>query len=110
MICRVWHGWTTEENAGAYTEYLLLDLFPRVREELKARGYRGYDLLQSRKNNEVEFVTILWFDNIAAIRAFAGELYELPVIHDKAKKLLARYDSRCAHFELLGSEREKFTI
>ncbi|HTV59824.1 MAG TPA: antibiotic biosynthesis monooxygenase [Verrucomicrobiae bacterium] len=110
MICRVWHGWTTEENAGAYSEFLLLELFPRVRDDLKGKGYRGYDLLQLKRASEVEFVTMLWFDSLSAIRSFAGELYELPVIHEKARKLLARYDSRCEHFEVLGSEREKFAI
>jgi len=110
MICRVWHGWTSEENAGAYSEYLLLGLFPQVQRELKGRGYRGYDLLQMKRANEVEFVTMLWFESLDAIRAFAGEKYQEPVIHEKAKRLLARYDKRCEHYDVVGSSREKFTF
>jgi len=110
MICRVWHGWTSEENAAAYSEFLLLDLFPRVKEQLRSAGFRGYDLMQKRREREVEFVTMLWFDSLAAVRAFAGENFEEPVIHEKARRLLARYDRKCDHYEVIGSLREKSAL
>lgn len=110
MICRLWHGWTTEENAAAYSEFLLLELLPQVTRDLNGRGFLGYDLLQKKKGNEVEFVTMLWFVSLDAVRAFAGEKYEEPVIHDKAKRLLARYDRRCEHYDLIGAQREKSAV
>jgi hypothetical protein len=110
MICRVWHGWTTEENAAAYSEFLQLELFPEVTRELKDHGFLGYDLLQKKRANEVEFVTMLWFGSLEDVRGFAGEKYEEPVIHEKAKRLLARYDKRCEHYEVMGSQREKAAV
>jgi heme-degrading monooxygenase HmoA len=110
VICRVWHGWTTQESAAAYSEYLLLELFPSVKADLGSRGFRGYDLLQQKRANEVEFVTMLWFDSLDAIRAFAGERYQEPVIHERAKRLLLRYDKRCEHYEVIGSQREKSRV
>jgi hypothetical protein len=110
VICRVWHGWTTEENAAAYSEYLLLELLPLVTRELKGRGFLGYDLLQKKRGNEVEFVTMLWFMSLEAVRGFAGGKYEEPVIHEKAKRVLLRYDKRCEHYEVIGSQREKSAV
>jgi len=105
VICRMWHGWTSEANASAYKDFLLHELFPEVERELRGQGYLGYDLLQTSRDAEVEFVTLLWFESLDAVRAFAGDLYEAPVIHEKAKKLLSHYDQRTDHFTVLGSHR-----
>jgi len=105
MICRIWHGWTTPENAPAYKNFLLHELFPEVERELAGRGFYGYDLLQTNHDDEVEFATLLWFESLDAVRAFAGDLYDVPVIHEKARKLLAHYDQRCRHFTVACSRR-----
>ncbi len=109
MICRVWHGWTRPENADAYESYLQDELFPRVKRELGARGYLGFHLLRSAKKEEVEFVTMLWFDSLDSVKGFAGESYATAVISDKAKKLLSRYADRVDHLELSGSSWADFT-
>ncbi len=49
---------------------------------------------------EVEFVTIMWFDSLEAIRGFAGEDYEVAVVPPKARKLLSRFDHRSQHYEV----------
>jgi hypothetical protein len=103
VVCRMWRGWTTLANADAYDLYLKQELFPRVERELKRRGYRGYHLLRLSRGREVEFVTMLWFESLQAVRGFAGDDYETPVISAKARALLARYQERCDHYELSGS-------
>jgi hypothetical protein len=104
MICRVWRGWTTPSNAGAYEEYLNRELFRRVRSELGERGYRGYQVLRLERSGEVEFVTMVWFESLEAVRGFAGEQYQVPVITPKARGLLARWLERCEHYEVSGLE------
>jgi hypothetical protein len=104
MVCRMWRGWTRVANAPAYDSYLKDELFPRVQRELAARGYRGYQLLRLERGDEVEFVTLLWFDSLQAVQSFAGADYEAPVISEKARKLLSRYADRCEHYDLSGSE------
>jgi heme-degrading monooxygenase HmoA len=99
----MWRGWTTAENADAYEFYLKHELFPRVERELGHRGYRGFHLLRSPRDSEVEFVTMVWFESLQAVRGFAGESYETPVITDKAKALLAHYEERCDHYDLSDS-------
>jgi len=48
----------------------------------------------------MEFVTVMWFDTIDAIRTFAGEDYEVAVVPPKAWELLKRFDSRSQHYEV----------
>lgn len=105
MICRVWHGWTSQENAAAYNSYLTKELLPRVERELTSRGYRGFQVLRRERGSEVEFMTMLWFDSIESVKGFAGEDYETPVISERAKKLLAHYADRCEHYEASGFRR-----
>lgn len=102
MICRVWRGWTPPSNAVAYDSYLSNELFPHVKQELGARGYRGFQVLRRKRGDEVEFVTMLWFDSLEAVQGFAGENYETPVISEKAHKLLSRYAEKCEHYDLSG--------
>lgn len=96
MITRLWRGWTTRENADAYAHFLLAELFPSMR---AIPGFLGADLLRHDDGDEVAFVTLTRFDSLAAIRAFAGDDYETPVLEPAARSLLARYDERAAHFD-----------
>src|SRR5438876_10299350 len=103
MICRVWRGWTTVDNARSYDDYLQKELFPSLAKKLGSRGYRGYQLLRLNRGQETEFMTMLWFESLEQVQSFAGENYEVPVISEKAKSLLVRYADRADHYELAGS-------
>ena len=98
MITRIWRGWTTRENADAYQELLLTEIIPGIAARGIA-GYRGISLGRRALDAEVEFVTIMWFDSIDAVRAFAGERFDVAVVPAKARALLARYDPHSAHYE-----------
>jgi antibiotic biosynthesis monooxygenase (ABM) superfamily enzyme len=99
MISRVWHGWTTPANADAYEELLKSEIFTGIRDRQIA-GYRGIHLFRRNLGDEVEFVTVMWFDTIEAVRAFAGEDYEVAVVPKKARALLSRFDARSQHYEV----------
>jgi len=103
MVCRVWRGWTSVDHAQSYDDYLQKELFPRLGRELSSYGYRGYQLLCLSRGEEVEFMTMLWFDSIENVRSFAGENYEIPVISEKARSLLTRFADRADHYQLSGS-------
>ena len=100
MICRMWRGWTTPENAGPYEDYLNRELLPRVRAELGDRGFRDSQVLRLDRDGEAEFVTLLWFESLDAVRGFAGESYRTPVISEKARGLLTRWQEWCDHYQL----------
>ena len=96
MISRVWHGWTKPEHADAYEAMLRSEILPGIH---RVPGFRGATLLRRRDGAEVEFVTITRFDDMAAVRAFAGDDYELAVIAPDARPILAHYDARSVHYE-----------
>jgi len=100
MIARIWHGWTSPENAGAYETLLRSEIFRGIAERAIS-GYRGIQLLRRDRDGEVEFVTVMWFDSLGAVRAFAGEDYEAAVVPATARRLLTRFDARSAHYEVL---------
>jgi heme-degrading monooxygenase HmoA len=100
MISRIWHGWTCRQNADAYERLLRGEIFRHI-EQREIRGYRGIHLLRRDVPEGVEFVTVMWFDSLDAIKAFAGEDSEAAVVPPKARALLARFDARSAHYNVL---------
>ena len=102
MISRIWHGWTLPRNADAYEALLRQEVFVGIHGR-RIAGYRGIHLLRRDVGAEVEFVTVMWFDSLDAVRSFAGEDYEAAVVPPKARKLLAHFDARSAHYEVIES-------
>jgi heme-degrading monooxygenase HmoA len=99
MISRIWHGWTTRENADAYESLLESEIFVGIQNRQIA-GYRGIQLFRRDLGDEVEFVTVMWFDSIEAVRAFAGQDHEVAVVPLKARALLSRFDARSQHYQV----------
>jgi hypothetical protein len=107
VTSRIWHGWTTRENAASYEALLRSEIVPGIANRGIA-GYRGAHLLRRDVPGEVEFVTILWFESIEAVREFAGEDYEAAVVPEKARRLLTRFDARSQHYETVIRAGETF--
>ncbi|HUN87279.1 MAG TPA: hypothetical protein VMU28_00715 [Terriglobales bacterium] len=96
MITRIWHGWTSPQNADKYEQLLRSEVLPGIH---RVAGYSGAHLLRRISKEEVEFVTLTYFDDLNAVRTFAGEDYEVAVVPPKARKLLSHFDQRSAHYE-----------
>jgi heme-degrading monooxygenase HmoA len=102
VIARLWHGWTSPGNAAAYEEFLRATMFPSMH---RIDGFLGADLLRREDGDEVAFVTITRFESLDAVRAFAGDEYEVAVVEPEARALLARFDERSTHYELLLADQ-----
>ena len=99
MISRIWHGWTSRENADKYEQLLRAEVLPGIH---RIRGYTGaYLLRRDAADDEVEFITITQFTDMKAVREFAGADYERAVIAPGATGLLKHYDERSQHYETL---------
>ena len=61
--------------------------------------------LPSAITEGVEFVTVMWFDSLQAVRVFAGDDYEVAVVPAKARQLLARFDALSAHYDVIEAPR-----
>ncbi len=100
MILRIWKGTTTHENAHPYEQLLKEVVFPGI-ERKEVSGYRGIQLLKNVKEHSVEYITIMAFENMNAVKEFAGKNYEQSYVIDEAKALLQTYESKATHYELL---------
>ena len=98
MIARIWHGWTTRENADAYESHLKPELLPGRREK---KGFQRSHLLRRAVGDEVEFITIILFDSLDDVRGIAGQDYERAVIPADRLPLLSRHDAKAAHYEVV---------
>jgi heme-degrading monooxygenase HmoA len=99
MIGRIWHGWTTQGNADRYEALLKEEIFVFIQSRNIA-GFHGIQLLRREVGDEVEFLTIMRFDSLEAVREFAGEDYQAAFVPDKARAVLSRFDQRAQHYEI----------
>src|SRR3974390_320328 len=101
MICRVWRGWTTPGNADAYQRIVQGQVIPGI-EARRIPGFRSIDLVRRERDQDVEFMTLMWFDSLDSVRAFMGEDYNLAHVPPQAQAVLADFDRRSAHYEVLA--------
>lgn len=99
MIARLWHGWTMPENADKYETLIKIEIFPGIVGR-KIAGFQEIELLRRPLGGEVEFITIMWFSSLDAIKAFAGADYETAVVPPAARAVLSRFDAKSQHYEV----------
>jgi heme-degrading monooxygenase HmoA len=104
MISRIWHGWTSPGNADTYEALLKEEIIVGIQNR-HIRGFKGMQLLRRTAGAEVEFVTIMTFDSLDAVREFAGQDYEQAVVPQKARAVLSRFDERSQHYEIRAERK-----
>jgi len=97
MIARIWHGYTKPEDADGYEAMLKPELLPGLS---KVPGYKGGIVLRKAQGDEVEFITIMVWESIEALRAVAGAHYEVAIVPEDRLKYLSRHDKESAHYEI----------
>jgi antibiotic biosynthesis monooxygenase (ABM) superfamily enzyme len=100
VICRLWRGWTTPANADEYERIVSTEVLPSIAAR-NVPGYHGAYLLRRDVGDEVEFATLMLFDSLEAVRAFAGDDYETAYVPPAARAVLSHFDNESAHFETL---------
>jgi len=107
VIKRIWHGWTTRENADKYFEVLTSKVIPSI-EEKKIPGHREIEVLRKYNGDEIEFITIITFDSIQNVIDFQGEDYTRSYVPDVAQAVLKRWDDHCSHYEAIDWQNYSF--
>ena len=105
MICRLWRGWTTPENAGDYERIVRNEVIPEI-EARKIPGFRHVDLMKRDLGGEIEFQTLMWFDSLDAVKAFMGDDYTVSHVPAEARAVLNSFDDRAAHFEVIDRREQ----
>ena len=105
MILRYWRGWTSPQNADSYQKIVSEQVLPGIAAR-QLDGYHGAYLLRRDLDNEVEFATVMIFDSLDDIRAFAGDDYETAYVPPAARAVLARFDEKSAHYTTLATPEQ----
>ncbi|PYY18450.1 MAG: antibiotic biosynthesis monooxygenase [Acidobacteria bacterium] len=103
MIARIWHGFATPENASKYEAMLKPDVLPGLD---KVASYKGSYLLRGDHGQEVEFITVMLWESLDAIRAVAGENYAQAIVPEERRRVLSRWDERAQHYEVVQGPRK----
>jgi antibiotic biosynthesis monooxygenase (ABM) superfamily enzyme len=103
MIARIWHGWTKRTDAETYEEMLRNEIFPSIAAR-NIKGYRDAELFVRDDGDEIEFVTLLRFDSMNAMKEFAGSDETKPVIFPGVEKLLTRMEPARHYRVAIASE------
>jgi len=99
MIARIWHGYANPEDADAYEAMLKPEVLPGIS---RVKGYLGSYFLRRELGSEVEFITILLWESLEALRNFAGPSYENAVVPPERRKVLSHFDERASHYEVIS--------
>lgn len=105
MICRLWRGWATKDNADAYERIVRGQVIPGI-EAQRIPGFRSIDLVRRERDHDVEFMTLMWFSTLDSVKAFMGNDYEVAHVPAEAQAVLADFDKRSAHFEVLDRREQ----
>lgn len=107
MIVRLWRGWTAPENTAAYERLLTEQIAPAILGR-SVPGLRDLTVLR-RVPAELgpttggETLTVMRFDDLAAVTAFTGGEPSASVVPPAARRLLARFEEHSQHYTRLAA-------
>ena len=99
MILRLWRRWTAPDEADRYEQLIRSTIFPGILAR-KLEGLEGLKLHRRENGDETEFMTLMRFSTLAAVKAFAGPQWEISDVPDAAREVLSRFDERASHYDL----------
>ncbi|HEX7254889.1 MAG TPA: hypothetical protein VF236_03095 [Gaiellaceae bacterium] len=102
MIARVWKGAIRRADAAAYVEYMRQTGIPGYAE---TPGNRGVWMLRRDVDDRSEVVMFTLWDSLDAIKAFAGDDYEVAVFYPEDDRFLVERDLRATHYEVVATNR-----
>ena len=98
MIARIWSGVARLDSIDAYISHLRDKTLPAI-EGLE--GHRGAYVLRRRSGEEVLVTVITLWESIDAIARFSGDDVEAAVVPPEAQALLASWDVRAVHWDVV---------
>ncbi len=98
MIARLWSGAVRTDDADEYAGYIRETGFGAYGQ---TPGNRGAWLLRRDDEGTTEFITFSLWDNVGAIRAFAGEDIDAAVLYPEDERYLIDGRSTIAHYAVV---------
>lgn len=99
MIVRIWHGRVPTQKAALYRAFLNERAIPDYRSVL---GNISVHVLERTDGSVTHFVTLTFWDSIAAIRSFAGDDVDVAKYYPEDQSFLLEFEPRVVHYEVVG--------
>jgi heme-degrading monooxygenase HmoA len=98
MIVRIWRGWVASDRASDYVDYINRT---GLAEYKRTSGNRGAQMLtRDLGDDRTEVLTISWWDDLDAVRAFAGEDVDQAVFYPEDEGYLIDRDTSVTHYAM----------
>jgi heme-degrading monooxygenase HmoA len=99
MIVRTWHGRVPTTKAAAYRQFLNQRAIPDYR---SVKGNLSVHILERLEDEVTHFITLTFWENLNAIRLFAGEDLEQAKYYPEDSDFLLEFEPRVTHYEVTG--------
>ena len=96
MITRIWHGTTSLENSDEYLKKMREVALP---DYSSTPGNKGAYVLHRIEGGVAHFNMLTFWDNLDAIKKFAGEDYETPKYYEFDEKMLLEMEDVSRQFD-----------
>jgi heme-degrading monooxygenase HmoA len=98
VIARLWRGWTGAEDADEYGRYLEESGMTAAR---STSGNRGAYVLRRDDGERAEFLTVLLWESLDAVRAFAGEEITRARFFPEDDRFLVERETEVDHYDVV---------
>jgi heme-degrading monooxygenase HmoA len=98
VIARSWRGAVRTADAEAYAAYIDET---GMQHYAHTPGNRGAWMLTREIGELTEFITFSLWDSYDAVRAFAGDDYEVARYYPEDDRYLVERDDRCHHWDVV---------
>lgn len=98
MIARLWHGRVLTAKAAAYHQYLI---DTGLKDYAAIPGNRSVSLLKKEEGSITHFYTLTYWDDLVAIKKFAGEAYDNARYYPEDIDYLLEQEPLVTHYEVL---------
>jgi heme-degrading monooxygenase HmoA len=95
VIARIWKGAVRQDDGDAYAEYMQTTGIPGY---ATAAGNRGVWMLRRDIDDKTEFLMFTLWDSLDAVKAFAGNDYEIAVFYPEDERFLVERDATSSHY------------
>ena len=99
MVVRMWHGRVPAAKASKYRAFLEARAIPDYR---SVPGNVSVHVLERPDGPVVHFVTLTFWEDMAAIRAFAGDPVEAAKYYPEDRDYLLEFEPTVVHYEVVG--------
>lgn len=96
MITRNWTGVVKPEHSTDYLHHLENDTLKKLS---SIKGFLRASIQQRVVTDGIEYLVVTYWDNMDAIRQFAGDAADIAVVPTNAQEMMVRYDPVVRHYE-----------